>query len=183
MSEWRDHQIMAPFWVPFMQGLLGAVAGLTFFRPGAVSSRSLPQMIFISVFLGVFIAMCYALFRQGERAAMRRAAAGIRLENRVAMVLALRTGKAPTDPSLDQSLLGLIVRLRRHLRWAHWMNRWLFGTGAILSLSLALLEQKEVWLVYAALQLCVLISVRVALVRMAARPAQLESTIHQRVHQ
>lgn len=139
MSTWRDRLVAAPLWALFLYFAL-TFGLLTLVMPGP-SSGSVARAIGGGLLFGIGMTIWMSLMRRRDQAA----AGDDAVSRRVAIARALRTGTAPADRSLDQSLRGLIQRRRAQLRWARRANPIVFGAFAVLAVGLALGGHAVMW--------------------------------------
>ncbi len=109
-----------------------------------------------------------------------RTAAGLRSRSdRLEIALAVTTGRPPDDVTLDATLLSIIERRSKQLRWSQ-RSAPLFGAIAVLSLILAVSQRRLTWFLYMLLFLGVLVWSRWSTRRSQRKLTELEASVRVR---
>ena len=172
-EKWRDRISTAPLWAIFVGS--GAFFGVVIYLTGG-EPRWLTGAVLAGFLVGAWMAIFVAVTRRRDQ----RAAGPHGIPSRVAIARSLRSGELPADQALDQPLLGLIERRRRQLRSARKFNPGFFATLGVFAVVDMVIEHNAASVVYAGLYLGLLVYLRRASVRSAARLDRLESAIRQR---
>jgi hypothetical protein len=177
MNSWWDRFVSMPLWAWFLYCTI-AFALVTLLWPtlGLIVSVSLPRALLRGLLFGILMTSFIAVMQRRDRTA----AGGQPVSRNIAVLRAIRTGEAPSDPTLDQALRGLLARRRAQRRMAAIVSPLLFGTLGVFSLLLAVADQSGVWVLMAGVFLGFVAFARWLSVRGAARNSTLEAQLNAR---
>ena len=177
MNSWRDRLGSMPLWAWFLYCTIGfALVTLLWPTLGLSASISLPKALLRGLLFGILMTSIFAVMQRRDQTA----AGGQPVGRDIAVLRALRTGEAPSDPTLDQALRGLIARRRAQLRTAARVSPLLFGSLGVFSLLLAVADQSGAWVLMAGVFLGFVALARWSSARGAARITTLEAQLNAR---